>query len=106
DVEDVGDVDFAVADSAGSGAAHYRLHHGIGLLVADNHLELYFGLEVDDVFRAAVKFGASLLPSEAFDFVGGQSADTDAFELRTDRIEGKRLDDGFDLLHASRRVAK
>src|SRR5262249_8588617 len=97
---DVGNVDLAVADSAGSCAPQDRLNHRVRLLVADYHFQLDLGFEIYDVLGPTIQLGATLLSTESLNFVGGHTADTDPFELGSDRVQGERLDDRFDLFHA------
>src|SRR5262249_40137564 len=99
-IQDIGNVDFAVADSAGPCPPQDSLNHRVRLLVAHNHFQLDLWLEVYDVLRAAIQLGATLLSTKSLNFVGGQTADTDPLELGADRVQGERLDDRFDLFHA------
>src|SRR3954452_10792066 len=61
---DVGDEDFAVADAAGLGGAADRVDGFLDQFVGNHNLDFDLGQEVHDVFRTAIQFGVSLLPSE------------------------------------------
>ena len=49
---DIGDKDFAVADTVGPGGLLDRLDGGLHLTLLENDLDFHLGQEIDDVFRS------------------------------------------------------
>ena len=73
DLLDVGDEDLAVADLAGARGLDDRLDRALDQRVADDHLDLHLGQEVDDVLGAAIELGVALLAPEALDLGHGEA---------------------------------
>src|SRR4051794_14954155 len=74
---DIGDEDFAVADTAGLGGAADGVDGFFDQVVADHDLDFDLGQEVDDVFGAAIEFGVTLLAPEALRFGHGDALQSD-----------------------------
>src|SRR5438445_2043242 len=91
--------DLAIADLARARGFHdgvdRLLHEG----VADDHLDLHFGQEIDDVFGAAIELRVTLLPPEPFDLGHGEARYADLAQRLAHFVELERFDDGLDLLH-------
>src|SRR5947209_4972925 len=62
---DVGDKDLAVPDPAGLRSTSDRIHGFFNHVVAEHHLDFYFGEEIHDVFGAAIKLSVPFLAAEA-----------------------------------------
>src|SRR5581483_558304 len=93
--------DLPVADASRLGRFLDRLDHVRDLLVAHDDLELHFGEEIHDVFRATVELGVALLPPESLHLAHGDALHTDRGEALLYLIELEGLDDRFDLFHES-----
>jgi len=76
-----------------------RIDRPLDQFVADHDLDFDLGQKVDDVFRAAIEFGVSLLPSETLGLGHRDTLKPDLLKRFLDLVELERLDDGFDLLH-------
>ena len=70
---DVGHEDLAVADAPGLGRAPDRVDRLFHQIVPDHDLDFDLGQEVQDVLRAAVEFGMTLLPPETLGFGDGDA---------------------------------
>src|SRR3546814_14589716 len=58
------DENLAVADAAGLCGGGDRLDDAFGHRIFDDDFELHLGQKVDDIFRAAIELGMTLLPPE------------------------------------------
>src|SRR3546814_14828023 len=61
---DMADENLAVADAAGLCGGGDRLDDAFGHRIFDDDCELHLGQKVDDLFRAAIELGMTLLPPE------------------------------------------
>ena len=77
-VNDIGDVDLAVADSAGRARRIIASTTASACSSRMINSSLILG-EVDDVLGASVQLGATFLAAKTLDFVGRQAADPNAF---------------------------
>src|SRR5712691_8447450 len=59
--------DLAVADLARTRGLHDGLERLLHKGVADDHLDLHLGQEIDDIFGAAIELRVALLPPEPLD---------------------------------------
>ena len=84
----------------GLGGLDDRGHGGVQTLVADDDLKLYLRQEINRVFAAAINLRVALLPTEALDFADRHSFNPHLTQGVFDFFQLKRLDYGFDLLHA------
>ena len=96
---EIGDEDLAVADLTGVRGIGYGLDDGRGLIVGDDGLQFQLGQKVDDVLRAAVKFGVAFLAPEALDLGHGHAGDADFGQRLAHVVEFERFDDGGDHFH-------
>src|ERR1700710_1096856 len=96
---DIGDEDLAVADAAGLGRAPDRVDGFLDQVVPDHDLDFDLGQKVDDIFRAPVKFGVTLLPAKALGLGNGDALQPYFLKRLFHLVELERLDDGFDFFH-------
>src|SRR4051794_13998054 len=92
--------DLPVADLPGRRGLGDDLHHVVGVVVGDDHVEADLGNEVDGVLRTPVDLGVPLLPPIAADLTHGQTLHPEALESALHVVELERLDDGGDEPHA------
>src|SRR5215831_19702036 len=92
--------DLAIADPAGLGGFLDGFERLGEHLLAEHNLEFHFGQEIDDVFRAAVKLGVTLLTTEPLGFYNCNALEADLLERLLHLVELEGLDDGLNLLHA------
>ena len=69
-------------------------------VVAEHHLDLHLGQEVDDIFGAAIELGVALLAAEALGLGHGDALQADLLQRFLHLVELERLDDRFDLFHS------
>src|SRR3982751_1855864 len=93
--------DLAIADLAGPRRLDDGLDRALHLRLGHDHLHFHLGQEIDDVFRAAIEFGVSLLPAEPLPLGDGQSRDADLGKRLAHFVELEWFDDRFDLFHGS-----
>ena len=100
--ENLADEDLAVADAVRLRRLLDGLHGALDDPVLDDQLDLHLRQEVDDIFRATVELGMALLPPETLDLGDGHALQAHFLKRLLDLVKLERLDDGFDLLHASK----
>src|SRR6266446_9697030 len=86
--------DLPVADLAGLGGLHDRIHAAIGVRILHHDFHLHLRQEVDHVFSPAVQLGVALLAAETLDFGDRESSDPDYGQGFADFLELEWLDDG------------
>src|SRR4051812_42829536 len=96
---DVGNKNLAVADAAGLRGAPDRVDGLLDQIVGDHDLDFHLGQKVDDIFRAPVKFGVSLLPAKSLSLGDGDALESHFLKRFFHLVELERLDDGFDFFH-------
>ena len=100
------DEDLPVADAPGLRALLDRVEHVVHELVGHDDLDLHLRHEVDDVRRAPVDLFLAAGATEALHLGDGHALHADLGEGVLHLVELERLDDGFDLLHASSRARR
>src|SRR5229473_5005785 len=93
DLLQIEDEDLAVADLSRVGRFFYGLDRLIEHLVLDRGFDLYFGQEIDHVFRAAIQLGVTFLPAETLDFGDGDALHADGGQGFPHLVKLERLDD-------------
>src|SRR5262249_15177285 len=104
-VLDCRDEDLPVADPAGARALHDRVDDLGDTVVRNEDRDLHLGQEIDDVFRAAIELGVTLLSPESLPLLHGHAVDAGLRENLLPLVELERLDDGVDALHRSPFIA-
>src|SRR4051794_11609469 len=72
--------DLAVADLPGRRGLGDDLHHVMGVVVGDDHVEAHLGDEVDGVLRTPIHLRVTLLPPVAADLTDGQTLHPEALQ--------------------------
>src|SRR6266545_936488 len=92
--------DLAVADTTGLGGLDDDVHHVLGVLVVDQHLDPDLGYQVHGVLGAPVDLGVALLPAVTAGLGDRHPLDPEGLQGRLHVIELEGLDDPSDELHA------
>src|SRR5579864_8293145 len=93
--------DLSIPDFSGPRRAHDRIHDVLERRLADDHLDLDLGDQVDRVLGSAILFLMALLPAEAADLGHREALDARLSERHLYLIQLVRLDDRFDHFHRS-----
>src|SRR3954451_515507 len=72
--------DLAVADLPGRRGLGDDLHHVVGVVVGDDHVESDLGHEVDGVLRTPIDLGVTLLSPVTADLTDGQALHAEALQ--------------------------
>src|SRR3546814_2080137 len=96
---DIADENLAVADAAGLCGGGDRLDDAFGHRIFDDDFEPPLGQTVDDIFRAAIELGMTLLPPATLGLGDGAPADTAYVHRSLPFVQLERLDDRLNLLH-------
>src|SRR5680860_41710 len=72
---DMADENLAVADLVGLGGLDDGLDGGVNLVIVQNHINLNFGQEIDNVFSAAIQLGMAFLAAKSLDLNHAEALD-------------------------------
>lgn len=93
------DKNLAIANSACFCSRLNGFQGFFDFFIGQNQLDFDFGQKIDNVFRAAIKFGVSFLPAKAFDFADSETLNARSIEAFLDFFQLKRLNDGLNFFH-------
>jgi len=94
----------AITDPARAGGGLNGFNRAVQHVVAANHLHLYLGEEIHNVFGTAVKFCMAFLPAKTLRFNNSQALKPDFMQRIFNFIQLEGLDDGFNFFHRSRPI--
>src|SRR3954470_8790949 len=98
---DVGDEYLAITNASGLSSAPDSIDRPFDQIIPDNNLDFHLREKVHDVFRASIKFGVALLPTEALGFRDRDALEPDFLKCFLYLVELEWLDDRFNFLHGT-----